>query len=906
MDPKQDKVEEVEPMELDEKEKKVEAMFKKVDAPVLEEAELTEEDKALKEKLEGFVKDMEDASKQKEVFTEMRTAICAATSTMTSVPKPLKFLRPHFSTIKAKYETIEDKEIQKLCADVVSLLAMIEEGRDSVLFRLKGTDEPLSTFGHEYIRHLAGQVSDEYNERTTGETTKDTADLLKLVELIIPFLMASNAEAEACDLAMEVEQLDLLKTSCDIKGYSRVCLYLLRCIPFVPEPQDDALKRTCLDIFKNFNQWPQAMQMALKINDPKIIQDIFFQPEDKFVRRQLAFMLARQGVVLDVGLCRKIDTEVCKDLALKKNKMERRLLTTLMSNQKLNENFLALGRELDILEAKTPEDVYKTHLEASGRSTANNLDSAKANLASTFVNAFVNSGFGKDKLITEQGSSKTSWINRNKDKGQFSAAASLGMILMWDVEGGLQKIDPYLLSEIDNVKAGAMLATGIVTAGVADDNDPAYALLDDYVCHDKMIYRVGSIMALGLAYAGSANQMVGEKLCEALADPKSNMEVIGATCVALGQIYVGTCDGDITEAVITLLMEKSEEDLSGTHGKLAALGLGMLYLGKQKAAEVAMQGLVALPDKFQNVAKMLLDTCSYAATGNVLKVQSLLHSVSEHVDTEAESFKEGDDAYQAFATLGVALVAMGEETGVEMVMRMFTHLLRYGELVIRRVVPLAIALLYTSNPKLQVLDLLSKLSHDADATTAHCAILAIGMIGAGTNHARIAAMLRMLAQYYFKDPNTLFVVRLAQGLIHTGKGSISMTPFHTERSLMSPVAVSGLLSFLVSAMDMQETLLKDSHYMMFHLALAMYPRILCTFVDDDHLTSTSTSVRVGMAVDTVGQAGVPKTITGFVTNNTPVLLSYGERAQLATEEYLPVTPLLEGFVILKKNPDYEQ
>ena len=61
---------------------------------------------------------------------------------------------------------------------------------------------------------------------------------------------------------------------------------------------------------------------------------------------------------------------------------------------------------------------------------------------------------------------------------------------------------------------------------------------------------------------------------------------------------------------------------------------------------------------------------------------------------------------------------------------------------------------------------------------------------------------------------------------------------------------------------------------------------------------------MGQAVDVVGQAGKPKTITGFQTHTTPVLLSCGERAELATEEYLPVTPIMEGFVILKKNPDY--
>ena len=60
-----------------------------------------------------------------------------------------------------------------------------------------------------------------------------------------------------------------------------------------------------------------------------------------------------------------------------------------------------------------------------------------------------------------------------------------------------------------------------------------------------------------------------------------------------------------------------------------------------------------------------------------------------------------------------------------------------------------------------------------------------------------------------------------------------------------------------------------------------------------------------MAVDTVGAAGRPKTITGFQTHDTPVLLGHGERAELASEEYIPETTIMENFVILRKNPDYE-
>jgi 26S proteasome regulatory subunit N1 len=102
--------------------------------------------------------------------------------------------------------------------------------------------------------------------------------------------------------------------------------------------------------------------------------------------------------------------------------------------------------------------------------------------------------------------------------------------------------------------------------------------------------------------------------------------------------------------------------------------------------------------------------------------------------------------------------------------------------------------------------------------------------------------------------------------------------------------------------------------LLYGLAPAMHPRMLVTF--DEDLKPLPVSVRVGQviatqighqlyvynyyinffflkAVDVVGQAGKPKTITGFQTHTTPVLLAAGERAELATEEYLPLTPIME-------------
>lgn len=180
----------------------------------------------------------------------------------------------------------------------------------------------------------------------------------------------------------------------------------------------------------------------------------------------------------------------------------------------------------------------------------------------------------------------------------------------------------------------------------------------------------------------------------------------------------------------------------------------------------------------------------------------MLQVCTDHLDPEKD-----DDKYQSMAVLGIALIAVGEDIGSEMAMRSFNHLMHYGEPVIRRVVPLAYGLLCASNPLVNVLDILSKYSHDNDQEVAMNAIIAMGLVGAGTNNARLAQMLRQLAAYYHKEANCLFMVRIAQGLLHMGKGTLTINPFHTNRMLMSPVAMAGLLATVLAFTDAKQSTL---------------------------------------------------------------------------------------------------
>lgn len=74
-------------------------------------------------------------------------------------------------------------------------------------------------------------------------------------------------------------------------------------------------------------------------------------------------------------------------------------LESINGNEHLSEHYLQLAREMDVMEPKVPDDVYKAHL-VEGRAADGAVDSARKNLASTFVNAFLNAGYGTDKLVT--------------------------------------------------------------------------------------------------------------------------------------------------------------------------------------------------------------------------------------------------------------------------------------------------------------------------------------------------------------------------------------------------------------------------------------------------------------------------------------------------------------------------
>jgi 26S proteasome regulatory subunit N1 len=191
--------------------------------------------------------------------------------------------------------------------------------------------------------------------------------------------------------------------------------------------------------------------------------------------------------------------------------------------------------------------------------------------------------------------------------------------------------------------------------------------------------------------------------------------------------------------------------------RFLCLGLGLLFLGKTERAEAIMEAARTVEHKLGRYLELTLETCAYAGSGDVLKVQEMLRVCADHLPEPA--------AHQAVAVLGIALAVLGEDVGTDMALRTFDHLLHYAEAGVRRIVPLAFALLFVSNPDYGVIDQLSRLSHDNDHELAMNAIFGLGLVSAGSNNSRVAGLLRQLSDFYAKEADHLFVVRIAQGHI---------------------------------------------------------------------------------------------------------------------------------------------
>lgn len=511
-----------------------------------------------------------------------------------------------------------------------------------------------------------------------------------------------------------------------------------------------------------------------------------------------------------------------------------------------------------------------------------------------------------------------------------------------EAEAAFALLQEYVTDPKKLLQTSAITGLGIAFAGSA--NEEVLALLLPLVSDTDVPLEVSCLasLALGHVFVGSAHGDITSTVLQTLLEREAahlNNKFIRFMAMGLGLLYMGKTELiddalDIIDAIEhpinkTLKVLINICAYAGTGNVLQIQSLLQMCSAKPKKdaepkpeeggdeegtaeageagepAEAAATEPKTEPDTAPATEDVEMEDASEEPQTEVKKEKEEAAEEAEAEEDDEEE-EETEEMYQGIAILGLACIAMGEDIGQDMVLRHFSHLMHYGNSLIRRAVPLAMGLVSASHPQMKAFDTLSRFTHDPDLEISQNAIYAMGLVGAGTNNARLAQLLRQLAQYYSKSPDSLFMVRIAQGLLYLGKGTLTLTPFNIERTILNKVSLAALLTVSVALLDPKSFILNDStsettHQLLYYLTPAIKPKMLITV--DENLNPIKVNVRVGQAVDVVGQAGKPKTITGWVTQATPVLLNYGERAELENNEYISLSHTLEGIVILKKNPE---
>ncbi len=150
--------------------------------------------------------------------------------------------------------------------------------------------------GHEYVRHIAAELGEEFSLREAAvleapedadkaaETKKKDKlpgtiqDLRDLAKQCATFLLGHNAEPDAVDLLEEMEIIGEITQLVDENNYSRVCQYMIRCVNLLPPPDDLVFLRTAHTIYVQHKKFPESLALAIRLGDADLIRDDFHAP----------------------------------------------------------------------------------------------------------------------------------------------------------------------------------------------------------------------------------------------------------------------------------------------------------------------------------------------------------------------------------------------------------------------------------------------------------------------------------------------------------------------------------------------------------------------------------------------------------------------------------------------------
>jgi 26S proteasome regulatory subunit N1 len=753
----------------------------------------------------------------------------ASSSAASSLPSTLISLISQKEILLDVYAGLSG-ECRSVMADILSVISATGDDGDALRYRLEGGGTPLDIWGHQYIKKLASDLIGALG----SDTDSSEAECMKVLDEVLPCLFRFNAECDAIDLLMELDILERAIGFIDRDNYERVCVYIKAFFPYIDGRE--ARRKVNRVLYEMHGKMgDKAGQLYALLRERESVEAYIEGEENRAMKMQLAYIAARRGVYYESS-----DGEIRE----------------ILSNQRVREfnRYIAQELELSVKESGPVE----------GKSAA----------------AFLIS----DRLVNASLGASTLPLQELKKSHKVAAVASSGLLYLWDPCRAMSEMEEDVFSADGYLAVGTLLGISISGTRVHDANDSVLALIRENLSTQSVTQKIALLQSLLTLYAGSCRRDVLDMISPFYTD--IDPEVSFFSMFATGAVFCTSADAEILSSMVQVLLERQTSEFANPLSRFALLGISLVYLqAEEKVFDVL--DLVKAVEDLGPALSVLMRGMAYAGSGN----SSVLHGILKDA-LEDTSDEEENGLKNIFAILSVAIISLGDDTTGQMGARIIESAMVIDDPHIQIAIPMALAILYASDPKVEVTDTLRRCAHSGDLSVVTSSIAALGLVSAGSNNSRVASSLEQMESFCGKQSSGS-ALKISQGLLHLGRGTLLLTPMLSGS--IDPRAFVGLMGFSFCFIERSFRIIDRFYFLVLLLSLGVRTKYVITL--DSSGAIVKTGIRVGTPVDVSGVAGRPKRISGAQTHETPVILQPSEAAEIT--EQTPLTSLVEDIVVVE-------
>lgn len=762
--------------------------------------------------------------------------------------------------------------------DLLSVMAILDESNLALRYRLLGGATELGTWSHQYVKKLIWCIVDGIS------TGRGEEDYEPLVAPIVQFLMEHNSEVEAIDFIIETSGVQ------EISGCASGATAFADAIKSITDfdceeteapdaaKAEDKNKRMAVNRPEHFDLIVNAIDDDNRRRITIYLEELskFYDLEAVLLRAnahspsRLLVCLLRYGRTADaIAYVRSLENPLYKKQCLyilarnsiyyDDNDKESK---SILCNEHMKGIFQAVATSLEVLPPKKLEYMFK------------GLNKDRID-AAAIANALVHFAYARDPVFFPQEGDfhiKDEHSEQLRLNKSISTVASVGLIDAFDPA---LVYDFYATQIFDVPEVGAVLALALASCRLRDTNGTILNLLSVFLSASDSKDAIAAMAGIAILCAGTASQEVYDLVFPLLSSPDSNTGLF--TIYILGCVFPG--DMQILSACLDVYDGLKKDS---PFSNFAILGLALFFYQQRLEITDAMfysegatvegeadaenDGAAAQDLKTSNF--MRLDKHSKILALGFMHIGTGNAAITDKIFAQA-FVGEIDALLESLGLLACCLVGMGDPIATMLSDRISTSSLLLDSPHLRNIVPLCMALLYPSNPKSEVVDLLEKSINSGESNVN--SLVALGIVGAGSCSSRILRILDANFGNVYKDSKASAALIYAQGLVNLGKGLFTLSPFCYDGQLILNKGVVGLVSTFF--IFLETGMFKEHPYLLYLITGSVVPRYVAGYEG---------LARVGRPVDVVGLVGKPNTISAAIVHSLPVILNGNERAE--TEE----------------------